>query len=57
MNQVKYLFALFFLTAIIFIQQASGTAQTRELQVSQTVGELELVATFDGAMPAEVTVF
>ena len=56
MNRIKYFFTLFLLTILIFLYKASAVAQTKEIAKSRSVGELELVATFDGAMPAGVTV-
>ena len=56
MNQVKYFFTLLVLTTVILLSSRNAIAQTPELATSQAVGELELVATFDGAMPAGVTV-
>ena len=51
----RFLFLPAFIAVILF----SGRVKAEQLLVlphSQTVGELELVATFDGAMPAGVTV-
>ncbi len=43
-------------TAILFWFGKDAAAQLSELPQSQTVGELEIVATFEGAMPTGVTV-
>ena len=39
-------------SAILFLLLGSIKAQPSQLPQSQTIGNLELVATFDGAMPA-----
>lgn len=54
MNKVWRFIVLSLVTTLIF--WGNATAQLPELPQSQTIGELELVATFDGAMPAGVTV-
>lgn len=54
MNKVGRFLVLLLVTTVIF--WGNATAQLPELPQSQTIGELELVATFDGAMPAGVTV-
>lgn len=54
MNKVWRFLVLSLVTTLIF--WGNATAQLPELPQSQTIGELELVATFDGAMPAGVTV-
>lgn len=55
MNKV-WRFSLLLLVTIFIFFQGGIKAQSPELPHSQTIGELELVATFDGAMPAGVTV-
>ena len=54
MNKVWRFLVLLLVTTVIF--WGSVQAQLPELPQSQTIGELELVATFDGAMPTGVTV-
>lgn len=49
-------FFLFLLVTMAMVSGLSVKAQTPNLPQSQTIGELELVATFDGAMPTGVTV-
>ena len=56
MNRIRYFFTLFLLTLSIFLYRESAVAQTNEIAESQSLGELELVANFSGAMPAGVTV-
>ena len=55
MNQIRRFLVLSVLT-IVLLFWGSAKAQSPELAHSQTIGELELVATFEGAMPAGVTV-
>ena len=47
---------LFVLSIFVLFASSVKAAERSQLPHSQTVGELELVATFDGAMPAGVTV-
>ena len=54
MNKVWRFSVLLLVTTVIF--WGSVQAQLPELPQSQKIGELELVATFDGAMPTGVTV-
>ena len=54
MNKIWRFLGLLFVTTVIF--WGSVRAQLPELPQSQKIGELELVATFNGAMPTGVTV-
>lgn len=54
MKKVRRFLVLLLVTTVIF--WGSVQAQLPELPQSQTIGELGLVATFDGAMPTGVTV-
>ena len=49
-------FLLFLLTTVVLFWGVNVKAQNTSLPQSQPIGEIELVATFDGAMPTGVTV-
>ena len=56
MNKTWRFLVLLLITAVLFSFGENVAAQLSQLPESETIGELELVATFDGAMPTGVTV-